>query len=105
MNVGGQEHICIESCALRGFFILRIYVLVKSERQEHISAAVLGQEHVVIADFFGRQPHHSCVGRSYVYNWKIHKQYIGQALQKRCKYGGIRKWMIFVKFHSLTSLK
>ena len=41
INVGGQEYICIESCALRGFFILWIYVFVQSERQEHISLAVI----------------------------------------------------------------
>lgn len=48
--VRGQEHIFIEPRAGRGFFDLRIHVLVPSKGQEHVSIAEYGQEHGTIAD-------------------------------------------------------
>ncbi|MNC12089.1 hypothetical protein D3C75_598020 [compost metagenome] len=49
--VKGQEHIFIKPRAGRGFFDLRIHILVPSKGQEHVSIAENGQEHGTIADF------------------------------------------------------
>jgi hypothetical protein len=49
-DVGGQEHIPIESRYYSGFFVLSVQVFVPSQGQELVPIAVKGQEHEPFTD-------------------------------------------------------